>query len=540
MADNETIKPRNKVKIIKRKVLDAYFAEKRTEKVESKESTTKNYTVKSGDDLTKIAKKKGTTVKKIIELNDDITEKNKDEIKAGQKIKLETKATKQKISFERIYKANLGDEVYVIVETHLLQDKIIGINVLQGVEKGIEEKNKAIHIQHGDKEGVYTKVKVGEYGKDDKTISNKDDFKDKAVFKIKLGYKDSKKQKTYSDALEKLTDKKTKLFLLIDAHTENDFIPIYNGRNPDKDGEPDPRTTPNYWLDMDDKWLELKKLDCCKNNLTLEIIKKIATNATDKNIKNNLNGLNLAFKDSLINTCLRRVHFLAQVIHESGSFQYTREIGVLNSSYGGFPGRGLIQLTGKTNYTNYGLFAKEDVISTLENKQKLENDPHASKSAGWFWGNNAGLNDDADNNDFIYITRIINGGFNGYNDRLKYVKNGFKELYDKCVNKKNEKPEYKFKDSKAYDDKRASFAWGLWHDPDLSKNGCTKSKVKAIEGYKRLVELTTDTFSSTNWYGIKSISNFSTIKYSEGKGEKIKYYVKVRKAAELRIKELEK
>ncbi|MDP2542590.1 hypothetical protein CSC81_09310 [Tenacibaculum discolor] len=34
---------------------------------------------------------------------------------------------------------------------------------------------------------------------------------------------------------------------------------VYNGKNPDKEGDPDKRNTPNYWLDMDDKWFELKK-----------------------------------------------------------------------------------------------------------------------------------------------------------------------------------------------------------------------------------------------------------------------------------------
>ena len=46
--------------------------------------------------------------------------------------------------------------------------------------------------------------------------------------------------------------------MLIDAHSKNNITFIYNGRNPDKDGEPDQRTTPNYWLDMDGKWFELK------------------------------------------------------------------------------------------------------------------------------------------------------------------------------------------------------------------------------------------------------------------------------------------
>ncbi|MGG6229179.1 hypothetical protein [Tenacibaculum sp. SDUM215027] len=47
------------------------------------------------------------------------------------------------------------------------------------------------------------------------------------------------------------------MYLLVDAHTPNDIEVVYNGRNPDKDGEADQRTTPNQWLDIDSKWFEL-------------------------------------------------------------------------------------------------------------------------------------------------------------------------------------------------------------------------------------------------------------------------------------------
>ncbi len=270
----------------------------------------------------------------------------------------------------------------------------------------------------------------------------------------------------------------------------------------------------------------------CNRDFTKEKLKKIAPYAKDKHIDDHLSGLNEAFKKSKINTCLRKIHFLAQLFHESGSLKYTREIGASDSSYGGFPGRGLIQLTNKTNYQSYQSFSGEDVTSSLSNKQKLEKGPHAARSAGWFWSEKAKLNDEADDNDFIYITRIINGGFNGYNDRLKYLKKGFKELYIECSENEKLNTDYKFKDSKAFDDKRASFAWGLWHDPDLGKHGCTKDKKKSIEGYQRLIDLTGENYPKTNWYGIKSISAFSTLL----KDKK----VKVREAAELRIKELKK
>jgi len=70
----------------------------------------------------------------------------------------------------------------------------------------------------------------------------------------------------------------------------------------------------------------------------------------------------------------------------------------------------------------------------------------------------------------------------------------------------------------------------LWHDPGLNKDGCTKSKNEAIKGYQRLIDLTSDSFSSKNWYKIKNISQFSSIKVNGN--------VKVREAAQLRINTL--
>ena len=100
-------------------------------------------------------------------------------------------------------------------------------------------------------------------------------------------------------------------------------------------------------------------------------------------------------------TDLKIIHFLAQVISESGSFRYVSEIGATDSDYKGFKGRGLIQLTGIDNYKSYEDYENEDFTSSTLNKQKLENLPYAIRSAGWFWSIKAELNDDSDRNDFI-------------------------------------------------------------------------------------------------------------------------------------------
>lgn len=81
-----------------------------------------------------------------------------------------------------------------------------------------------------------------------------------------------------------------------------------------------------------------------------------------------------------------------------------------------FRGRGLIQVTGKTNYTACGQFLKIDLTQTPE---YLETLPGAVDSAVWFWQLH-NLNQYADLDDIKTITKKINGGYNGLEERTKY------------------------------------------------------------------------------------------------------------------------
>ena len=77
-------------------------------------------------------------------------------------------------------------------------------------------------------------------------------------------------------------------------------------------------------------------------------------------------------------------------------------------------GRGLIQLTGKENYDHCGLGIGVDLLSD----PALLLDPrYAALSAGWFW-NKKSLNALADTGDAVTITKRINGGALGLDDRL--------------------------------------------------------------------------------------------------------------------------
>lgn len=139
--------------------------------------------------------------------------------------------------------------------------------------------------------------------------------------------------------------------------------------------------------------------------------------------------LNGAMHEFHINTPERQAAFIAQIAHESGELRYVEEIAS-GTAYEGrkdlgntqpgdgmrFKGRGLIQITGRNNYAECGKALGVDLIT---NPELLETNDLACRSAAWFWASR-GLNDLADRGDFERITKRINGGLNGYQERLVY------------------------------------------------------------------------------------------------------------------------
>ena len=157
-----------------------------------------------------------------------------------------------------------------------------------------------------------------------------------------------------------------------------------------------------------------------------------------------------------INTPERVAGFLAQVGHESGGLRFTVEnlnyradaltrvwpsrfppgiaesyamqpekianrayadrMGNGNEASGDgwkYRGRGLIQLTGADNYADFSLSADNEALSDPDSVAEPE---LAALSAGWFWSRN-GLNALADAKDIVGMTRRVNGGTNGLDDR---------------------------------------------------------------------------------------------------------------------------
>lgn len=163
-----------------------------------------------------------------------------------------------------------------------------------------------------------------------------------------------------------------------------------------------------------------------------------------------------------INTPIRLAAFIAQCAHESGNFKFIRENlnykaaslmkvwpsrfpsldiakqyannpeKIANKVYQGrmgngdetsgdgwrYLGRGLIQLTGKENYSWFAASLSIGVDEVVEYLGTFEG---AVQSACWFWEQHS-LNKYADTKDMVALTKRINGGTIGLSDRIKHYK----------------------------------------------------------------------------------------------------------------------
>jgi len=191
--------------------------------------------------------------------------------------------------------------------------------------------------------------------------------------------------------------------------------------------------------------------------IALVQLQKIFPKTTAETLSQYVEPLIKVFKTYEINTPLRQAHFLAQVGHESGGFNFTKENlnysadallkvfpkyfnpdnaasharnpqMIANRVYANrmgngdvasndgftYRGRGLIQLTGKTNYTAFGKAVGLDIAKVVP---YLETPEGAAMSAGWFWDTNK-LNAKADTDNIQSVTKTINGGTHGIDDRM--------------------------------------------------------------------------------------------------------------------------
>ena len=205
------------------------------------------------------------------------------------------------------------------------------------------------------------------------------------------------------------------------------------------------------------------------SKVTLELLKELCPKTKATVLSKYVEPLNKVGEHfDLFENPKRMAAFLAQVAHESGAFNFTKEglsysaaslmkvwpkrfpttaianqyarkpEKIANKVYANrmgngdeksgdgykFCGRGLIQLTGKDNYSR---FAKSIGKTLDETVAYLETPEGAVASAAWFWDANK-LNIYADKGDFVGLTKRINGGTIGLADRKHHYDIALKAL----------------------------------------------------------------------------------------------------------------
>ena len=151
--------------------------------------------------------------------------------------------------------------------------------------------------------------------------------------------------------------------------------------------------------------------------------------------------LNQAMQRFAVDTVLRAAAFVAQLAHESGEFRFMEEIWGPTAAQRGyegradlgntqpgdgkrFKGRGPIQITGRANYKKYGGLLGIDLIGSPERAAAPD---VAFLIAGLYWATNH-LNELADAQQFVAITKRINGGINGLPDRQMFYERAKRAL----------------------------------------------------------------------------------------------------------------
>lgn len=182
--------------------------------------------------------------------------------------------------------------------------------------------------------------------------------------------------------------------------------------------------------------------------MDIEELRRFAPGAKEAILAGILEGWDAA-KAAGITTPLRICHFMAQIFHESASFATTVEYAS-GAAYEGrkdlgntrpgdgkrYRGRGLIQCTGRANYLAFTGWAKATFPNAPDfeaQPERLADMPWAFISAVWFW-QSKGLNAEADGNAIRAITRKINGGYNGLDDRRAAFRRALKVWGDGDIN----------------------------------------------------------------------------------------------------------
>ena len=255
-------KPSNKLTIKTQRVITAFLAKKEIEGIE-KTGEMYSYKFKGSNNTSspkrkkKIAKiiykniKKGLGKKQTTNVEEVVSTLTKKSYQKGDCIDIPL--VKEKIKFNEIKDAQLGEEVYVVVKTENMPGREINMNLKQGgATKVLTEKEDAIRvIQKGRNAYMFTAT-VGAFTKKN-TFSNAKDFENYGIAKITSGSTDKDTNTQYKEALEKVEGQRTQLYLAMDAEPANQnwlevkYEEVFDNR-------------PNLWYYGKGNWFELKSI----------------------------------------------------------------------------------------------------------------------------------------------------------------------------------------------------------------------------------------------------------------------------------------
>lgn len=177
--------------------------------------------------------------------------------------------------------------------------------------------------------------------------------------------------------------------------------------------------------------LPLGKATLMTNFITEEQLKAMLPQGSWDKIPLYLGPLNETMEIFSINTPLRKAHFMAQILHETANLRYTEEIAS-GKAYEGradlgntkpgdgplFKGRGLLQITGRSNYVKCQAYLRErlndpkfDITSNVTAASQLSTNPlYAALASGYFWAFiKPKLNSSADSDDVYWVSVYVNG-----------------------------------------------------------------------------------------------------------------------------------
>lgn len=370
---------------------------------------------------------------------------------------------KGSIVFEKIESGRLETEMYIILETkHIKEGFMLKINLFQYMEK-----RGQVHIKNTKEEDLV--IKVGNY-------KDKGGTSTQAIAKVMLGFS------TKNDLFYYPLEKENKLYVTLsvdaDGNGEADKTVCFNLKEYKYNYVDDP----NFWYRKNRFELEEKKCFCSRDFTVEElkgIVKKLREgeeyvkgmtmyertgirlfslanqegvkydeklNDEECNFEKFTYELNKALNDFEINTCIRKIHFLAQCYHESSRFRATYESNPPSHISGGkfYRGRGIIQITNDFTYLKFKNHLKdnsplESFVPKVAKEMRL-----ACQAAGYYWkyvgAKYGNINQFADKDDVTNVSKEVFGysdKINGLESRKKYTEL-LKEImdYENCRNKK--------------------------------------------------------------------------------------------------------